>query len=66
MRVVNAVGEPLVVHGIAKGRELVDRVAGLLERVGLGAGDLYKFSTSSPAARRSASASPGRSPPTRT
>jgi oligopeptide/dipeptide ABC transporter, ATP-binding protein, C-terminal domain len=44
MRVVNAVGEPLVVHGIAKGRELVDRVARLLERVGLGAGDLYKFS----------------------
>ncbi|MGP4020650.1 ABC transporter ATP-binding protein [Saccharopolyspora sp. 5N708] len=44
MRVLDAVGEPLVVHRLATGKERVDRVVDLLERVGLGAGDLYKFS----------------------
>ncbi|MEV5407873.1 ABC transporter ATP-binding protein [Thermopolyspora sp. NPDC052614] len=44
MRVVNAVGEPLAVHGLAKGRALVDRVVELLERVGLSSADVYKFS----------------------
>ncbi|GAA5068955.1 peptide/nickel transport system ATP-binding protein/oligopeptide transport system ATP-binding protein [Thermocatellispora tengchongensis] len=44
MRVIDAVGEPLAVHRIAKGRAQVDRVVELLERVGLGAGDLYRFS----------------------
>ncbi|MHA7775376.1 ABC transporter ATP-binding protein [Roseibium sp. M-1] len=29
------VGEPLVIHGLARGQELRDRVAGLFERVGL-------------------------------
>jgi oligopeptide/dipeptide ABC transporter ATP-binding protein len=29
------VGEPLVIHGLARGKELEDRVASLLERVGL-------------------------------
>ncbi|TQM74855.1 peptide/nickel transport system ATP-binding protein/oligopeptide transport system ATP-binding protein [Thermopolyspora flexuosa] len=44
MRVLNVVGEPLTVHRIAKGRQQVDRVVELLEKVGLGAADLYKFS----------------------
>ncbi|GGE96979.1 ABC transporter ATP-binding protein [Stappia taiwanensis] len=35
MRVGDLVGEPLVIHGLAKGRELRDRVASLFERVGL-------------------------------
>ncbi len=35
MTVAQIVGEPLLVNGIAKGRELDDRVAGLLEQVGL-------------------------------
>ncbi|MFI7452155.1 ABC transporter ATP-binding protein [Nonomuraea sp. NPDC049714] len=44
MRVLSAVGEPLTVHGIAKGKDKADRVVELLERVGLSSGDLYKFS----------------------
>jgi len=35
MTVGTAVGEPLLVRGIARGRELRERVAGLLEEVGL-------------------------------
>ena len=35
MTIGNIIGEPLTVHGIAKGREREDRVAGLLQRVGL-------------------------------
>jgi oligopeptide transport system ATP-binding protein len=35
MTVANIIGEPLTVHGIAKGRERDDMVAGLLQRVGL-------------------------------
>ena len=35
MNVGNIVGEPLEVHGIARGREKRDMVAGLLQRVGL-------------------------------
>ena len=35
MTVAQIVGEPLLVNGIAQGRELQDRVAGLLEQVGL-------------------------------
>ena len=42
MRVVEAVGEPLAVHRIARGKERTDRVVELLERVGLGARDLHK------------------------
>ncbi|WP_242179565.1 ABC transporter ATP-binding protein [Saccharopolyspora soli] len=44
MRVLDAVGEPLAVHRLATGKRRVDRVVDLLERVGLGAGDLHKFS----------------------
>lgn len=35
MTVMDIVGEPLTVHGIASGRELEERVANLLKRVGL-------------------------------
>jgi len=35
MDVANIVGEPLLVHGVAKGSELTDRVGALLKRVGL-------------------------------
>ena len=35
MTVRDLIGEPLVIHGIAKGRELDDRVAALMEEVGL-------------------------------
>jgi len=35
MNVLNIVGQPLKIHGIAKGKELEDRVAALLKRVGL-------------------------------
>ncbi|HEY7116866.1 MAG TPA: ATP-binding cassette domain-containing protein, partial [Tepidisphaeraceae bacterium] len=35
MTVGNIIGEPLTVHGIARGREREDTVAGLLQRVGL-------------------------------
>lgn len=35
MTVLDIVGEPLKVHGIAQGKELEDRVANLLQRVGL-------------------------------
>ena len=35
MTIGNIIGEPLEVHGIAKGRQKNDRVAALLQRVGL-------------------------------
>ncbi len=35
MTVLDIVGKPLVIHGIAKGKELEDRVATLLRKVGL-------------------------------
>ena len=35
MTVAQIIGEPLLVNGLAQGKELDDRVAGLLERVGL-------------------------------
>jgi peptide/nickel transport system ATP-binding protein len=37
MSVGDIVGEPLVIHGLARGQELKQRVAGLFERVGLSA-----------------------------
>lgn len=37
MKVGRIIGEPMQVHGIAKGRDLQDRVAKLLDRVGLAA-----------------------------
>src|SRR5512138_3104275 len=35
MNVLNIVGQPLRIHGLAQGKELEERVAGLLKRVGL-------------------------------
>lgn len=35
MNVLNIIGQPLKIHGIAKGKELEERVANLLKRVGL-------------------------------
>jgi oligopeptide/dipeptide ABC transporter ATP-binding protein len=43
MRVLEAVGEPLAVHRLARGSARVDRVVELLERVGLSARDLHKY-----------------------
>ncbi|MEM2943739.1 MAG: ATP-binding cassette domain-containing protein [Methanomassiliicoccales archaeon] len=43
MLIKDIVGEPLLVHGIAKGEELIRRVTGLLERVGLNPEHLYRY-----------------------
>jgi oligopeptide/dipeptide ABC transporter ATP-binding protein len=43
MSTADIVGEGLDIHGLAKGQEQLDRVADLLERVGLSARDLRKF-----------------------
>ena len=42
-RIGEIIGEPLVVHGIAKGEELEDRVAELLQTVGLKTDLMYKY-----------------------
>jgi peptide/nickel transport system ATP-binding protein/oligopeptide transport system ATP-binding protein len=43
MTALEAIGEPLAVHRLARGRARVDRVVELLERVGLSARDLHKY-----------------------
>jgi peptide/nickel transport system ATP-binding protein len=43
MRVGDLVAEPLVIHGLAKGSELLDRVASLFTRVGLAADDMRRY-----------------------
>jgi peptide/nickel transport system ATP-binding protein/oligopeptide transport system ATP-binding protein len=43
MTVKSSVGEPLDVHGIAKGKELRERVLTLLQKVGLGEEHLNRF-----------------------
>ncbi len=43
MNVLDTVGEPLEVHGVARGREKVRRVTDLLEAVGLSGADLHKY-----------------------
>ena len=43
MRVGDLVAEPLVIHGLAKGSELTDRVADLFERVGLSADVMNRY-----------------------
>lgn len=43
MNVLDIVGEPLEVHGIATGRDKVRRVVELLETVGLSESDLHKY-----------------------
>ena len=58
-RVGQIVGDPLELHGMAKGAELKRRVQELLDRVGSAARALQPISrTSSPAASASGSASP--------
>ncbi len=37
------IGEPLIVHGVAKGSEIIDRVQMLMERVGLNPDHLYRY-----------------------
>jgi oligopeptide/dipeptide ABC transporter ATP-binding protein len=43
MRVGNIIGEPIQVHGIARGADKQRMVAALLQRVGLDAGDANKY-----------------------
>jgi oligopeptide/dipeptide ABC transporter ATP-binding protein len=43
MNVLNIVGEPLVTHGLAKGKELAERVGGLLDMVGLDRSFLSRY-----------------------
>ena len=43
MNVGDLVGEPLVIHGLAKGKALTDRVADLFQRVGLPAEHMTRF-----------------------
>ncbi len=43
MTVGNIIGEPIEVHGIARGREKTDRVAALLQRVGLDASYAVRY-----------------------
>jgi oligopeptide/dipeptide ABC transporter ATP-binding protein len=43
MTVLNIVGEPLEVHGVARGKARTARVVELLETVGLSGRDLYRF-----------------------
>ena len=43
MTVGDIVGEPLVIHGLARGRELRDRVAEMLQRVGLRPEHLHRY-----------------------
>jgi peptide/nickel transport system ATP-binding protein len=43
MSVGDLVGEPLVIHGLAKGKELADRVADLFQRVGLSPDHMTRF-----------------------
>jgi oligopeptide/dipeptide ABC transporter ATP-binding protein len=37
------IGEPLMVHGVARGAEVIDRVQMLMERVGLNPDHLYRY-----------------------
>ncbi len=43
LSVLRSVGEPLLVNGIASGRELEERVADMIQRVGLDVGHLQRF-----------------------
>jgi len=43
MLVKDLVAEPLIAHGVAKGKELRDRVIELLKQVGLGEPHLYRY-----------------------
>jgi oligopeptide/dipeptide ABC transporter ATP-binding protein len=43
MLVKDIIGEPLVVHGVARGQEVVERVQQLMEKVGLNPDHLYRY-----------------------
>jgi oligopeptide/dipeptide ABC transporter ATP-binding protein len=43
MLVKDIVGEPLLIHGVAKGQEMKDRAMSLMEAVGLNPEHLYRF-----------------------
>ncbi|MAS33672.1 MAG: peptide ABC transporter ATP-binding protein [Anaerolineaceae bacterium] len=43
MNVLRSVGEPLLVNGIARGKELEERVADIIQHVGLNVGHLQRF-----------------------
>src|SRR5690606_11453486 len=43
MNVLQSVGEPLLVNGIARGKELEERVADIIQIVGLNVGHLQRF-----------------------
>jgi peptide/nickel transport system ATP-binding protein len=43
MNVLQTIGEPLLVNGIARGRELEDRVTEVIRKVGLNVGHLRRF-----------------------
>lgn len=43
MLIKDIIGEPLEVHGLVKGKEKLDKIADLLETVGLSRDDIYKF-----------------------
>jgi len=42
-RVIDIVGEPLLIHRIAKGKELKERVVSILQNVGLSSDSLYRY-----------------------
>lgn len=42
-RVIDTVGEPLIIHGIAKNKDLKERVLSILEKVGLSSDSLYRY-----------------------
>jgi oligopeptide transport system ATP-binding protein len=42
-RVIDTVGEPLIIHGIAKGNPLKERVVSILDEVGLSSDSLYRY-----------------------
>ena len=60
MNILNIVGEPLLEHGVAKGKELRGRVRELLARVGLNSPLTSSgYPTPSPVVSVSGSESPG-------
>lgn len=42
-RVIDTVGEPFIIHGIAKGKALKEQVVSILEKVGLSSDSLYRY-----------------------
>lgn len=42
-RVIDTVGEPLIIHGIVKGKALKEQVVSILEKVGLSSDSLYRY-----------------------